>query len=150
MKQRVLPLLAILGLVAGFVLASEGTGELVFDGSREEVERLMGYYESIALSPEQEAVRVAALEPLPAPCCSEFSAATCCCTCNLSRATWGLSKHLITTLGYGAEQVRQTVQRFHLAVNPNGFPGDTCSTGGCGRPMHAAGCGGMGPAHLAH
>jgi hypothetical protein len=142
--------LTLLALATGFALASETKEALAFTGSREEIERLMGYYEALELTPEQEAVRVAALEPLPAPCCSNFSAATCCCECNLSRATWGLSKYLISTLGYGAEQVWETVQRFHVAVNPDGFPGDTCSTGGCGHPMHADGCGGMSAAHLAH
>ncbi len=147
---HLVPLLAA-GLTAGSALAVLAAGaDLTFEGSRAEVERLMGHYESITLTAEQEAVRVAALEPLPAPCCSNFSAATCCCECNLSRATWGLSKHLISNLGYGANEVRETVQRFHAAVNPSGYPGDTCSTGRCGSPMHEAGCGGMNPAHLAH
>ncbi|MGH9464649.1 MAG: hypothetical protein ACRD0X_03315 [Thermoanaerobaculia bacterium] len=150
MRHAVLMSLAVLGLAAGSPLAGEGGDELTFAGSRDEVERLMGYYEAIHLTPEQEAVRVAALEPLPAPCCSDFSAATCCCECNLSRATWGLSKHLISTLGYGPEEVRETVQRFHAAVNPDGFPGDTCPTGACGHPMRADGCGGMSAAHLAY
>lgn len=151
MKRRgTLPALAAVGLAAGLALAGEPAEEFAFTGSREEVERLMGHYEAIELSPEEESVRTAALAPLPAPCCSEFSAATCCCECNLSRATWGLAKHLIATLGYGPEAVREAVQRFHAAVNPSGFPGDTCSTGGCSRPMAASGCGGMSAASLVH
>ncbi len=142
-------LLVLAGLAGGFALAGEEEGALAFDGSREEVERLMAHYEAIELSAEQEALRVEALQPLSAPCCQEFSAATCCCECNLSRATWGLAKYLIATLGYGPEQVRETVQRFHAAVNPGGYPGDTCSTGGCALPMRAAGCGGMSAEQLA-
>lgn len=115
-----------------------------FKGDRAETERFLAYERSIQLTPEQEAVRVAALSALPAPCCKQFTAATCCCPCNMARATWGLAKHLITDEGADAERVRTTVAAWHHAINPDGFSGDVCSTGGCGRPFAHNGCGGMG------
>ncbi|MEZ5332150.1 MAG: hypothetical protein R2991_08870 [Thermoanaerobaculia bacterium] len=151
-RPRPLTLLALLvaGLVAGAVLADmQAEDPFAFTGARSETERLMGYYETIELTPEQEAVRVAALEPMPAACCKEFSAATCCCECNLSRATWGLAKFAIATLGYDVEQVRDAVTRYHASVAPAGSEGHSCSTGRCGLSFSAGGCGGMSPAHLA-
>lgn len=117
--------------------------------SRADIETLVAYNRSIALDRSQEAVREEALTALPAPCCAQFSAATCCCECNLSRAIWGLSKYLITTLGYDAEQVRAAVTDYYAAVNPDGFPGDSCGTGKCGVPFAQGGCGGMRPDRLA-
>ena len=133
------------GLAAGAALADMEAADdlLAFTGDRAEAERLIEYYQEIELTPEQEAVRVAALEAIPAACCKEFPAATCCCECNLSRAIWGLSKVLITTLGYDAEQVRAAVTDYYAAVNPDGFPGDSCGTGKCGTPFAQGGCGGM-------
>lgn len=138
------------GLVAGAAVADMQAGDdlLAFTGDRAEAERLIGYYQQIELTAEQEAVRVAALEAIPAACCKEFSAATCCCECNLSRAIWGLSKYMITTLGYDAEQVRAAVTDYYAAVNPSGFPGDSCGTGKCGTAFAAGGCGGMQADHL--
>jgi hypothetical protein len=113
-------------------------------GSREETERFLAYERAIQLTPEQEAVRVAALDALPAPCCKEFSAATCCCPCNMARSTWGLAKHLIVHEGAGVERVRAAAAAWHRAINPAGFSGDVCATGGCGRAFAHNGCGGMG------
>jgi hypothetical protein len=115
-----------------------------FEGDRAETERFLAWERSIQLTPEQEAVRVAALSALPAPCCKQFTAATCCCPCNMARATWGLAKHLIAEEGADAERVRTTVAAWHHAINPDGFSGDVCSTGGCNRPFAHNGCGGMG------
>jgi hypothetical protein len=114
-----------------------------FKGDRAETERFIAYERSIQLTPEQEAVRVAALSVLPAPCCKEFTADTCCCRCNMARATWGLAKHLIVDEGANAERVRVAVAAWHRAINPDGFSGDVCSTGGCGRSFEHNGCGGM-------
>ena len=137
--------LFVVGFAAGAALADMQAAEdlLAFTGDRAEAERLIAHYQEIELTPEQEAVRVAALEAIPAACCKEFSAATCCCECNLSRAIWGLSKVLITTLGYDAAQVRAAVTDYYAAVNPDGFPGDSCGTGKCGIPFAQGGCGGM-------
>lgn len=114
-----------------------------FAGSREEVETFMAYNRSIQLTAPQEAIRTTALKAIPAPCCSKFSAATCCCECNLTRSIWGLAKHLITERGAGAEQVRQAVTAWIDTLNPGGYPGDTCFTGGCNKAFKKSGCGGM-------
>jgi len=114
-----------------------------FTGDRAETERLLAFDDAITLTPEQEAVRVAALTPLAAPCCKQFSAATCCCKCNMARARAGLAKHLIAVEGADEERVRNTVTAWHQAINPGGWSGDSCFTGGCGRAFHSNGCGGM-------
>jgi hypothetical protein len=116
---------------------------LTFEGSRAEAERFMAYHRSIHLTPEQEAVKRKALEAIPAPCCSNFSAATCCCECNLTRTIWGLSNFLIAEKGFGAGQVREAVNAWIQAVNPSGFTGDACYKGSCGRSFKEGGCGGM-------
>lgn len=111
--------------------------------SRAETERLLAYNDSIRLTAEQEAVRLEALEALPAPCCAQFTAATCCCECNMARATWGLAKHLIAEQGLDAAQVRREVAAWHAEINPDGFTGTACFTGGCARAFADDGCGGM-------
>jgi hypothetical protein len=140
--------LALSGTVAfGQESASDGKAaeseKIVFEGSRAEAERFIGYHRSILLTPEQEAIKRQALEVIPAPCCSNFSAATCCCPCNLAKTIWGLSNFLIAMKGFGAGQVRDAVNTWIAAINPSGFPGDSCFTGGCGRPFEERGCGGM-------
>ncbi len=121
-----------------------------YTGDRAETERLIGYDKAIKLTAAQEAVRVEALSSIPAPCCKEFSAATCCCQCNMKRASDGLAKHLIVNLGADATTVRTNVLAWQKAINPNGFSGDVCSTGGCGRSFKQNGCGGMSEGHLVH
>lgn len=116
---------------------------LTFTGDRAETERFIAFNDKITLTAAQEAIRVEALSAIPAPCCKEFSAATCCCNCNMKRASDGLAKHLIVDLGADAAKVRTTIQAWQLAINPDGFEGDSCSTGKCGKPFNADGCGGM-------
>jgi hypothetical protein len=144
----VLTLSALLGGAATGLAAASSAAKAPaapsFKGDRAETERFLAYERSIQLTAEQEAVRVAALSALPAPCCKEFTADTCCCRCNMARATWGLAKHLIVDDGADAERVRTAVAAWHHAINPEGFSGDVCSTGGCGRPFAQNGCGGMG------
>lgn len=127
----------------------EGTGAAAirFHDARAQTVEFMGYYESIPLTATQERVKEEALRPLPAPCCSEFSALTCCCECNLSRSVWGLSHYLITQ-GHGAEEVRRSVQQWLAFVNPDGHSGRACTSGRCGRPFAQDGCGGMNPSAL--
>lgn len=120
---------------------------LVIDGTMQQAREFMDAYEAITLTPEQEAIRVAALSTIPAVCCSEFSAATCCCECNLSRAVWGLSKSLIVA-GAGEVEVREAAQTWFATVNPAGYAGDACFVGGCLRSMKTDGCGGMNPEQL--
>ena len=119
-----------------------------FSGSRTEVQALMQHYEAIQLTAEQEKIRRTALQPMPAPCCNNFSAATCCCECNLSRSLWGLSKFLIVEKEADAEQVRAAVEAWVQALNPSGYEGKTCSTGQCNLPFKQGGCGGMNKARL--
>ncbi len=149
--RRVMTILGCLALATGSLLATgtlSATDETdwtagEYDGSKEQVLELMGYYRSIELTPEQEAVRRQALASMPAPCCNNFSAATCCCECNLSRSIWGLSKLLITEHQAGAEQVCEAVEGWIKALNPTGYEGKTCSTGRCNLPFKHGGCGGM-------
>ncbi|HSM13095.1 MAG TPA: hypothetical protein VLA66_03440 [Thermoanaerobaculia bacterium] len=149
--QRTKGRLAGLGFAAIAVVAAiavtggvaAGTPAGSYRGDRAETERFLSWYGSIELTAEQESTRVQALAELPAPCCREYSAATCCCSCNMARAGWGLAKHLIVEQGATAEQVRAEVAAWHRAINPGGFSGDACFTGGCGRPFAKNGCGGM-------
>lgn len=123
-------------------------GESRFTGDREETERFLARYRSIELTSEQEKIRFEALDALPAPCCSQFTAATCCCECNMAKATWGLAKHLIAKEGADAEEVREAVSEWHRAINPDGFSGRSCFNGGCTRAFEDDGCGGMREGHL--
>jgi hypothetical protein len=151
MSYSVLGLLLVLAL-GGTVAFSQETssngktdeaGTLTFEGSRAEAERFIGYHRSIQLTPEQEATKREALEAIPAPCCSNFSTATCCCPCNLAKTIWGLSNFLIAEKGFGPDQVRHAVNAWIGAINPSGFTGDACFAGGCGRSFEEGGCGGM-------
>jgi hypothetical protein len=130
----------VLSAAGGLLLAATSAPP---KGDRPETETYLGYDRSIQLSAEQEKIRVAALEALPAPCCKNFSAATCCCKCNMARATWGLAKHLIAQKGYDASRVREAVAAWHRAINPRGFSGESCFNGGCSRAFAKDGCGGM-------
>jgi hypothetical protein len=123
--------------------ATVANGPDVFTGSLDEIKAFIGYYHSIRLTPEQERLKVEALSAMKAPCCSQYSLATCCCPCNMAKAAWGLAARLITEKGYHAEQIRQAEASWLKKVNPNGFSGNSCFTGGCSRAMRANGCGGM-------
>lgn len=120
------------------------SGDLEFTDARAQSEQFIAYYDSIELDDAQEAIKRAALEPLPAACCSDNSAYTCCCPCNLSKSIWGLSAHLIAERGADAETVRSKVQEWTAFINPDGYSGHVCTTaGGCMRPFAEDGCGGM-------
>ena len=126
--------------------ASLGADEIVFDDVERQTRQFIEWQQTIALTPEQEAVKREALEALPAPCCSDNSAYTCCCPCNISRSSWGLANHLIAERGTSAEEVRSKVDEWTKFINPNGYGGKACYTrGGCQRPFHQDGCGGMNP-----
>jgi len=149
-------LVILVGAASVYLFAKQRTAQHVavalasieFSGGEAETRGFMADNRSIRLTADQEAIRTEALEALPAACCNNFSAATCCCECNLSRATWGLSKRLISEQGLDAVSVRAAVSKWHETVNPNGFSGDTCPTGGCGRAFANNGCGGMLEDHL--
>ncbi|MYI80782.1 MAG: hypothetical protein F4060_12670 [Holophagales bacterium] len=112
------------------------------------MERLIAYDAEIVLTPEQEEIKRAALTPIPAPCCSDRSAYTCCCQCNLGRAWWGLSKVLITEHGQSAAEVQANVERWIRNVRPQGFAGDSCYTGRCSTAARHDGCSGMNPRRI--
>jgi len=123
--------------------ATLGASLPAFTGSREETARFIEYYRTIALTPEQERVKVEALSAIPAPCCAENPLATCCCPCNMAKAAWGLSAWLITEKGFGVDQLQEATRTWLAAANPDGFSGDACHSGGCSRAMRHNGCGGM-------
>ena len=119
-------------------------GKIVFRDPKAQAEEFIGYYHSIKLTPGQEAIKKAALQPMPAACCRDSSAYTCCCPCNLSKTLWGLSNLAISKYGANAKDVQQVVQSWLGYVNPSsGFSGDSCYRGGCSNPAHRGGCAGM-------
>src|SRR5689334_21557786 len=79
---------------------------------RVEAARYIGYYHSYRLTPEQAAVKNAALSRMPAPCCSDNTMATCCCPCNLAKAVWGYSAYLIVEKGYDANRLEKAVRKW--------------------------------------
>jgi hypothetical protein len=119
-----------------------------FRGSRTEAAQFIQYYKTITLTPDQERTKHEALASIPAPCCSRFSIATCCCPCNLAKAVWGLSHDLIANQQQDVAGVRQAVQAWLQTVNPGGFSGDACFTRGCQRAFADNGCGGMDERHI--
>ncbi len=122
--------------------------DIEFTDVKKQTMQFMEYYATIELKPEQERIKLAALSKLPAACCADKSAYTCCCVCNLSRTVWGLTAHLIAERDYNAEQVRAAVERWVQFVNPAGFSGNACYRGGCARSFDKNGCGGMNPVHV--
>ncbi len=103
----------------------------------------IAWSKSILLTPAQEKIKQEALGAIPAPCCKEYSVATCCCPCNLAKTVWGLANHAIARLGYDVVQTRALAVRWIRATNPAGYSGNACNRGGCSRPFSANGCGGM-------
>lgn len=123
--------------------ASQHASTMEFTGDRAETEQFIKWYKSIDLTSAQVATRKAALEALPAPCCSQFTADTCCCECNMKRATHGLAKYLIAEKGWTADAVRTAVAKWHKVSHPNGFNGDACMAGRCNLSFAQDGCAGM-------
>ncbi len=120
--------------------------DLKFTDVRAQTTEFIVYWKTIKLTSAQEAIKKAALTQLPAPCCPENTAYTCCCPCNMAKSTWGLSAYLIAEKGYDATRLKARVAEWHKFINPAGFSGDVCATGGCGRSFAKNGCGGMGEA----
>lgn len=114
-----------------------------FDAPSQTAE-FIGYNRSIVLTAEQQKVRDRALSAIPAACCSKFSAATCCCPCNLAKSVWGLSNVMIVRERASVAEVQAAARQWLKFVNGRGFTGDVCDTaGGCGRNFSNNGCGGM-------
>ena len=123
--------------------AKAGPQRLAFTDAHAQTKQFITYYRSITLTPEQERIKVEALASIPAPCCSKFSLATCCCPCNMSKAVWGMAAWLITEKGADAGQVHQAALDWIHFINPKVFSGEACSNGGCNRPSAEDGCSGM-------
>lgn len=151
MKKHLVAL-ALTAIAVAVPLALAGCGRADaaerFTDVEKQTREFMRYNETIELDPEQEAVFRRALSQIPAPCCSNNTALTCCCPCNMALAWWGLTKHLIANEGLGVEEVKAVVEEWFEFINPNGFSGDVCYTGGCNRAFADNGCGGMDPAHV--
>jgi hypothetical protein len=140
---------AAVAVIGGVYLALGTRPDPVeFTDVRAQTAEFMAYYDSIELTAAQKRVFHEALTALPAPCCNDQTAATCCCTCNMARTWWGLSKHLIADRDYDAIETRAAVAEWFTFINPGGFSGSSCYSGGCQRPFRADGCGGMVPAKL--
>ena len=124
--------------------SAESTAKLmVFHDLRKQTAEFIGYSKSIVLTPEQDRIKAEALESIPAPCCEQYSIATCCCPCNLAKSVWGLANYLIAKGHQGPAQVQQAVVRWLESTNGQKYTGDACFTGGCNRPFQHNGCGGM-------
>ena len=131
-------------------VSAQADEELTFTDVRAQTAEFMRYYEEIELDADQAAIFQEALTPLPAPCCSDRSALTCCCPCNQARTWWGLTKHLIVHHGYDVEQTRAKVVEWFEFTHPDGErEGRSCYAGRCPLPFSKDGCGGMRPDHVA-
>lgn len=116
---------------------------LSFTDASHQTKQFIGYFHSIHLTPDQQRTKQRVLGAIPAPCCSNYSIATCCCPCNLAKSVWGLSNYAIARLGYDERQLRSAVLDWLAFVNPGGFSGDSCFTGRCEMPFARNGCGSM-------
>jgi hypothetical protein len=140
----VLPMLASLALDRAASASQASTREVTFVDPVSQSAEFIGYNKSIALTPDQKALRDRTLSGIAAPCCDKFTAATCCCPCNLAKSIWGLTNYLIVHQNAHETQIRQSVRGWLAFINSKGFSGNACDTaGGCGRAYSRDGCGGM-------
>lgn len=114
-----------------------------FHDLESQMPEFMGYYESIELTSEQEAIKEDVLGDEPAACCHNSSALTCCCPCNISKSLWGLANYLIAEKGMEGAELEATLDEWMTFANPSGYTGDACYTGGCEKSPREGGCGGM-------
>lgn len=114
-----------------------------FTDVERQTREFVGYYKTIRLTPKQEKVKAAVLSKIPAPCCAQFSALTCCCPCNFSKALWGMTHFLLAKEGYDEARLKDAVDRWIAITKPDGWSGRGCFNGGCARPFAKDGCGGM-------
>lgn len=152
MKLRSLVILLTLGFACSHAADddardSEPSADTV-EITKDQLRTYMRYDSEITLDADQQAVRRDVLAKIPAPCCSSYTAETCCCACNLSRALWGFTKHLITEKGLGPSQLDREVRDWLAKLRPTGFSGDACFKGRCGDSIRDGACGGMNPENL--
>lgn len=141
------------GALSGKAAAPEraqasGNSAVRFTDAHRQAAEFISYDDSIVLNPDQKKVTDEALSSIPAPCCAQYSIATCCCPCNLAKSTWGLSKSLIANQHANATQVRAAASAWLQFTNPEGYTGDACFTKGCNRSFERNGCGGMDDQHI--
>lgn len=144
-RKKITPVLAalLLGSLGQAGAATEPPKRPRFDDVKARTTEFIGWSSSIQLTPEQKKTKRQALGAIPAPCCKEYSAATCCCPCNLAKSVWGLANYAIAGLGYDVAQTRALTLEWLQATNPAGYSGDACNRGGCPKRFSANGCGGM-------
>jgi hypothetical protein len=139
--------LAVLPSLAALLLdraAQALPAKMRFFDAPSQAAEFIGYSRSIALTPQQQKMKDRVLGAMHAPCCKAYSQATCCCPCNLAKSVWGLSNHLIVKQHASAAELGHAVNEWLAFVNPKGFSGDACDTGGgCARKFSENGCGGM-------
>lgn len=116
---------------------------LKFYDVKAQTPEFIGYNSSIKLTPEQEKLKTDVLSKIPAPCCSQYSIATCCCPCNLAKSVWGLSNYAIANLHYDAKKLNDAVVDWIKFTHKNGYAGNACSNGRCTSAFSEDGCGGM-------
>lgn len=143
----------LLGLLGGGALGcasadNMASGEIVFRDVEGQARTFMEWERGIRLNREQEQIKRDALSAIPAPCCSDNSAYTCCCPCNMSRTIWGLANHMIARQGANAREVRAKAEEWIAYINPNSYDGKACYTGRCPLPFREDGCGGMNDSQL--
>ncbi len=126
----------------------DGAGELTksdyeFYDVAIQTPEFISYYSAIKLTPAQEKIKSDALISIPAPCCSDYSMATCCCPCNFGKSVWGLSNYLIVEEGYNTDELKAAASDWIDYAFKNGHAGDACYEGRCGLSFEHDGCGGM-------
>lgn len=155
------PIVSAEGIAAEIVPAEgEGTSYGI-PLSPANTQTFIDYYETAALTSDQQAIVDEALGSLKAPCCDDNSMATCCCPCNLAKSVWGLSGNLVVERGYGVEEVREAASQWLHFIHGDYFVreemaargidpgdwgnshGDSCYVGNCELPFTEGGCGGM-------
>lgn len=124
-------------------IQTNATDPIVFTDVASQTKEFIGYYHAIQLTPEQKKIKEQALGSIPAPCCKDFSALTCCCPCNFAKSLWGLSNYLIVKQHYDVAQLKKAAIAWINFTHSNGYAGDGCNKGRCNLPTSADGCGGM-------
>lgn len=130
------------------ITVKPGTKTPVFSDVRAQAKELIGYADSISLTPEQQKLKEQVLSKIPTTCCKQFSMATCCCPCNMAKTIWGLSNVMLVRHGANAVELKAAVESWVATIGKSGFTGDACFKGGCGRPFANNGCGGMDQDHI--
>src|SRR5574341_1062939 len=95
-----------------------------FYDAKLQAKEFIAYYNSIALTSEQEKIKSEALSGIPAPCCSNYSILTCCCPCNLAKSVWGLSNFLIADQNYSTKQAKEAISEWIHFTNKDGYAGN--------------------------